>query len=245
MILDEKIAVVTGGGGGIGRIICLDLARHGASVIILARSRNEIERTKELILKNEGAAISYVCDVSNEKDVKKTVLKIVKKYGKIDILINNAGVKFKKSLVETSLEDYERIMNTNLKGTFLLSKYILPYIPKNDKGVIINISSGAGKLGIKDLSVYCASKFAVIGLTEALALELISKVKVYTVCPGDVEPSPYHSLSKKINPHAISEKVVELASGKSRFPSGFSVGVYNRRDFWLYFRSKIALFFNR
>ncbi|HII93467.1 MAG TPA: SDR family oxidoreductase, partial [Methanosarcina sp.] len=111
-----------------------------------------------------------------------------------DILINNAGVAYKRRLEETTLEEYEKIIDTNLKGVFLCTKYAIPYIKESKNGKIINISSVGGLHGLPEFSVYCASKFGVNGITESIASELEGEIKVYAVCPGAVDTDMYRSL---------------------------------------------------
>ncbi len=110
--------------------------------------------------------------------------------------INNAGVAHKKRLEETILEEYEEIMDTNVKGVFLCTKYAIPHIRKSENGKIINISSVEGIHGLPEFSVYCASKFGVNGITESIAAELEGEIKVYSVCPGAVDTDMYRSLCR-------------------------------------------------
>lgn len=224
MNLTDKTAIVTGGGRGIGRAICLALARHGCKIVIAARTKFEIEDTKKEVEKLGARAITIQTDIRKEKDVKNLIAKAMKTFGKIDILVNNAGVALRKPLVDTSLGEYDKIMDTNTKGMFLCIKYSLPQMKY---GKIINISSGAGKSGIPGLSVYCASKFAVIGLTESLAGET-KKVKVYAVCPGGVNTKMSRSLFNTIpslEPEDIANKIIDICQDDT-LPSGTSMEVY-------------------
>ena len=129
------------------------------------------------------------CDVSKQYDVKSLVDVSVKRFGGIDILVNNAGIVYFKSIMDTTEEEWNKTIDTNLKGTFLFTKEVLPYMIENKSGgIIINVSSGAGKSGFPNLSAYCASKFGVIGLTESVAKEVIGdNVKVMAICPGGVD----------------------------------------------------------
>lgn len=223
MSLAGQTALVTGGSKGIGRAICLALAKEGANVIIAARNENEI---KEIInkLKAMGSkALAIRADVQSEEDVRRLISTTIDKCGRLDILINNAGVAYKKRLEETTLEEYEKIMNTNLKGVFLCTKYAIPYIRESKNGKIINISSIGGLHGLPDFSVYCASKFGVNGITESVAAELEGEIKVYSVCPGAVDTDMYRSIYSDrppLKPEHIAEKVLELASPDSKVTSG-------------------------
>ncbi|MCQ1535394.1 SDR family oxidoreductase [Methanosarcina sp. KYL-1] len=229
MSLTGQTAIVTGGGRGIGRAVCLSLAKEGANIVIVARHREEIEETARMV-KNIGTrALVIQADVRNEADVRDMILTTIEKCGRLDILVNNAGIAHRKPIEETSLKEYEEVMDTNVKGVFLCSKHAIPYLSKSDNGKIINISSGGGKHGLSDLSVYCASKFAVNGMTEALASELSGRVMVYSVCPGAVDTEMYRSIfgdRPALKPDHVAEKVLELSLPESNVISGSIIEVY-------------------
>lgn len=223
MTLAGQTALVTGGSKGIGRAICLALAKEGANVIIAARNENEIKETIDKLKAMGSKAMAIQADVRSEEDVRRLISMAIDKCGRLDILINNAGVAYKKRLEETTLQEYDKIMDTNLKGVFLCTKYAIPYIRESKNGKIINISSVGGLHGLPDFSVYCASKFGVNGLTESIAAELEGEIKVYAVCPGAVDTDMYRSLfadKPPLKPEHIAEKVLELASPDSRVTSG-------------------------
>jgi 3-oxoacyl-[acyl-carrier protein] reductase len=161
--------------------------------------------------------------VRNEEDVRHLISRTVDEYDKLDILINNAGVAHKKRLEETTLEEYNEVMDTNLKGVFLCTKYAIPHTRNSKNGKIINISSVAGLHGIPEFSVYCASKFGVNGITESIASELAGEIKGYSICPWDVDTDMYRSLfghRPKLKPEHIAEKVLELVLPDSKVISG-------------------------
>ena len=223
MSLAGQTALVTGGSKGIGKAICLALAEEGANVIIAARNENEIKETMDKLKKMGSKAFAIQADVRNEEDVRRLISITIDKCGRLDILINNAGVAHKKRLEETTLEEYDEIMDTNLKGVFLCTKYAIPYIRNSPNGKIINISSIGGIHGIPELSVYCASKFGVNGITESIASELDGEIKVYSICPGAVDTDMYKSIYAKrpgLKPEHIAEKVMELVSPDSKVMSG-------------------------
>ncbi|MGB9939290.1 SDR family NAD(P)-dependent oxidoreductase [Methanosarcina sp.] len=223
MSLAGQTALVTGGSKGIGRAICLALAKEGANVIIAARNESEIKETIDKLKAMGSKALAVRADVQSEEDVRRLISMTIDKCGKLDILINNAGVAYKKRLEETTLEEYDKIIDTNLKGVFLCTKYAIPYIRESKNGKIINISSIGGLHGLPDFSVYCASKFGVNGLTESIAAELEGEIKVYAVCPGAVDTEMYRSIyadKPPLKPEHIAEKVLELASPDSRVTSG-------------------------
>lgn len=223
MSLAGQTALVTGGSKGIGKAICLALAKEGANVVIAARNESEIKGTRDKLKAMGSKALAIRTDVRSEEDVRRLISMTIDKCGRLDILINNAGVAYKKRLEETTLEEYDKIMDTNLKGVFLCTKYAIPYIRESKNGKIINISSVGGLHGLPDFSVYCASKFGVNGITESIAAELEGEIKVYAVCPGAVDTDMYRSIYSDrppLKPEHIAEKILELASPDSRVTSG-------------------------
>ena len=180
------------------------------------------------IQKNTGNLVVPVkTDVRNHVDVDKLVQSALNEFGRIDILVNNAGVAIIKSLVETTDHEYDTIMDTNLSGVFFCCKSVLPHMIKQKSGYIINISSGAGKTGFANLSVYCASKFGVIGMTESLAEEVSDYgIKVFSVCPGAVATQMQKEFmsneefekrkNQMIQPEEVAQKVLQLIKGKFR-----------------------------
>ena len=231
MRLEGQTAIVTGGGRGIGRAICLALAREGADIVIVSRTGKEIRETARMVEKEGRRALAVRTDIRKEEEVINMISEAVNAFGRIDILVNNAGVAYRKYLVDTSTEEYDEIMDTNVKGMFFCTKYALHHLLKRGEGRIVNISSGAGKHGIPMLSIYCASKFAVIGFTEALAYEAGGGLQVYAVCPAGVDTSMYHSMYSDepvLKPEDVAGKVLELCLPETSLPSGSSVEVYRR-----------------
>jgi 3-oxoacyl-[acyl-carrier protein] reductase len=177
------------------------------------------------------------CDVSVSMEVDSLVKATIDKFGEIDILINNAGIVFIKKLVNTSEEEWDQTINTNLKGAFLCTKASLPYMISKKSGVIINVSSGAGKVGFEDISAYCASKFGMMGLTESLALEVANyyNIRVMSICPGEVDTymqesidQEYYRLNKNkwLKPKDVAEKIIEMIFNEDHYKNGESVDIY-------------------
>jgi len=230
MKLTGQTALITGGSKGIGRAICLALAREGANIVFAARDEGRIGETMEELKEMSGRALAVRADVRYEEDVKRLISKAVDEFGGLDILVNNAGVAYRKPLVETTLEEYDKIMDTNLKGIFLCTKYATPYIRNSKNGKIVNISSGAGLHGIPELSIYCASKSGVISITQSIASELEGEIKVYAICPGGVDTDMYRTLfghKPQLKPEHIARKVLELVSPDSNVASGKIIEVYS------------------
>lgn len=223
MSLAGQTVLVTGGNKGIGKAICLALAKEGANIVVAARKENESRETLDKLKSMGARAIAVQVDVREEDDVRHLISTVIDKCGKLDILVNNAGVACKRRIEDTTVGEYDIIVDTNLKGVFLCTKYALPYIKKSNNGKIINISSAGGLQGLPELSVYCGSKFAVNGMTEAIASELEGQVKVYSVCPGAVDTDMYRSIftdKPALKPEHVAQKVLELASPDSKVASG-------------------------
>lgn len=231
-------ALVTGSGRGIGKETAVLLAAKGLNVIVCSRTQTEIDSALREIKSLEGGnAMGKRCDVSIASDVNNLVEEVLKKYGRIDILINNAGISYVKKLIDTTEIDWDQTLDINLKGPFLLCKASVPHMMKNNLGVIINVSSGAGKVGFEDISAYCASKFGLMGLTESLTWEVANyNIRVMTICPGEVATkmqenvdSSYYQSNKDnmIQPKTVAEKIVEMVFDDNKYRNGISVDLPN------------------
>jgi meso-butanediol dehydrogenase/(S,S)-butanediol dehydrogenase/diacetyl reductase len=193
MELKGAVAIVTGGARGIGRGIVLELARAGSNVIIAdLLSRGEVAAAaKDTAHKAEAEGIETLLvevDVRDEGQTQAMARAALDRFEKIDVLVNNAGVISVSPVLNLSVEDWDRVLDVNLKGTFLGSKAVLPHMTRRGSGRIVNISSQAGKRGSAGLSHYCASKWGVIGFTQSLAHEVGRfGVTVNAVCPGEVD----------------------------------------------------------
>ena len=172
MKLDGKVAIVTGGGGGIGRVIALRFTREGGSVVLAGPTEEKIKSVEKEITELGGRAAFVHADVAKEADVQRIVATTLSTFSKIDILVNNAGIAGPTALVQNiNLEDWDRTFAINLTGAFLCAKYVLPHLIEQRSGCIINITSIAGLQAYAYRSPYCASKWGMIGLTQTLAQE--------------------------------------------------------------------------
>ncbi len=235
--LEEKVAIITGSSRGIGKAIALEFAKEGAKIIInYIKSKKEADDLVSKI-KNLGSdALAMECDVSDEKQVKELISMAIKKFGKIDILINNAGIVAPKPFQELIAEDWENILKVNLIGTFLCSKAAAPHMLRQKYGKIVNIFSirgleCCGRAGILD---YSASKAGVINFTKTLAKELAPHITVNSVAPGLTETDQWKDrdasfvkaetektlLKRFAKPEEIAKAALFLASDDSSYITG-------------------------
>ncbi|MBK7599690.1 MAG: SDR family oxidoreductase [Acidobacteria bacterium] len=184
----ETVAVITGASSGIGRATALALAGKGVRLSLLARSHDSLAEVSKLATEAGSADVhTSVCDVADEAMVQSAIRSTIEKYGRLDILINSAGLSLNGEVDGYALEDWRTVIETNLTGTFLTCREALPVMKRQSGGQIINISSGAGKNGIRNMAAYCASKFGVVGFSEALGLEVRGhNIRVSVLLPGSV-----------------------------------------------------------
>jgi NAD(P)-dependent dehydrogenase (short-subunit alcohol dehydrogenase family) len=187
-LFDGRAAIVTGASSGIGREIAMALAAHGARVGLLARRKDELKALADEIAYNGGVALAVPCDVTDSAQVASEVRNVLVEFGSIDILVNSAGVAVPDPLEEARLEDLRRMMEVNYFGTVHMIRAVLPVMRSARRGNIVNVGSTAGRRGEQTLTGYCASKFALVGFTEALIVELFGTgITASLVMPGPVD----------------------------------------------------------
>ena len=240
MLLIDKVAVVTGASRGIGRCTALALAAQGADLVVAARS---LQPLQELVAEIEAMgrkALAVTGDAAVSEDADKLIAAAVAKFGKVDILVNNAGITRDGLLLRMKDEDWDAVLDTNLKGAFVLSRAAAKLMSKQRSGRIINISSVVGEMGNPGQANYCASKAGLIGLTKSVARELARRgVTVNAITPGFIETDMTNDLSEKARQDLtaqiplgrlgqaedIAQAVVYLASAQAGYITGQVLGV--------------------
>ena len=186
--LAGKVALITGASAGIGRACVLALAAEGANLVVTARRQERLTDLEQFVRLAGGKAVSIVGDARAEETARRAVAAAKENFGALDILINNAGIGNYKNLVDTSAEEYDEMMDSNVRSTFLFTRHVAPIMIAQGSGTILMISSMAGIYGFPGEAVYCATKFAQVGFAQALDKELRPHgIKVGVICPGGVK----------------------------------------------------------
>lgn len=211
MNLENKIAIVTGAGRGIGRAIALALATIGVDVVVAARTQSEIDLSARDIDKRGRKSLPIRADITQERDVDNLITQTMKHFGRIDILVNNAGIGMFANVLELAVKDFDAMWAVNMRGVFLCTRAVLPYLIKQHSGDIINISSLAGRNAFVGGAGYCSTKWALIGFARCLMLEVREhNIRVITLCPGSVDTGFGNPQEPSKNPDVIP-KAADIA----------------------------------
>ena len=241
MRLKGKVCIVTGGGSGIGRATCLLFAKEGASVVVADKRQEAAEAVAA-----EGSAagatmLPTMMDVSRDDDAQRVVHQTVEAFGRLDVLVNNAGYGFAGTVVDTDEEAWDDLMAVNVRGLYLCSKHAIPAMAKNGGGAIVNTASVVAAVGIRNRAAYCASKGAVAALTRAIAIDHVAEgIRCNAVAPGTIDTPYFDEILRKSpvaadsrralearqllgrlgTPEEIAAGILFLASDESRFATG-------------------------
>jgi len=247
MRLKDKVALVTGAASGIGRATASLFGQEGAKVICADLDGEGAERVAQQIVSSRGEAASLQADVSQAADVERMVRETVERWGRLDVLVNNAGILFLMPLPQVPEEEWDRVMSINLKGVYLGCKYAIPQMVGQGKGTIVNTASIAGLRGFATFDTYGASKGGVVQLTKALAVEFARmNVRVNCVCPGIIDTAfvhntvvergldkaelvarlgEWHPMGRIGRPEEVAAAILFLASDEASFITGIALSV--------------------
>jgi len=241
MLLKDCVAIITGAGKGLGQGIAEEFFKEGALLALFDIQYGLIDDLAKTLDSSGERVLAIKADVTDEIMIKNAMEQVFDKFGKIDILVNNAGISLHKPIKEMSVEDFNKVININLNGTFICSKSVIPYMEKQKRGKIVNIASLAGRTGRPGVGVnYAASKAGVIGLTQTLARELgPSGIYVNSICPGPIlteQTRQYpaevfaswnagRAIQKDGLPEDIAQLAVFLSSDKSDWITGIALDI--------------------
>ena len=233
MELKDKVVLLTGASEGIGKAIALRLAREGMALALVARTPKNLRDTQLEIQSEKGAAEIFPADVTHFEAVSEMVDRALKRFGRIDVLVNNVGKGLRKPFLELTGEEWQYLVEVNLTSVVNCCRAVLPQMRKQGGGSIINIASKSGRVGEVDFVGYCAVKHGVVGLTRALALEEAPHhIQVNAVCPGPVATArmkknlPNADLPGWLKPDDVAEAVVFALSGAGKVMQGKTIDLF-------------------
>ncbi len=237
--LAGKSAVITGGGTGIGQAIALAFAREGAQVVVAGRRKEKLDETLHLLQQAGCSALALECDVTKAADTQRVVKSAEDAFGKVNVLVNNAGALSVSTVENITEEDWDRVMATNVKGPFLMSRAALPAMRRAGGGSIINVGSVLGIVAIRDRAAYCASKGGVSMLTKAMALDHAQdNIRVNCVCPSIVESDMTRNLfaETEVGRQARESRLASIPLGRFGKPAdiaGLTVFLASEESSWM------------
>jgi meso-butanediol dehydrogenase / (S,S)-butanediol dehydrogenase / diacetyl reductase len=228
MRLKGKVCIVTGGGSGIGRATCLLFAREGARVVVTDKRAEAADAVAAECRARGAEAIAVAGDVSKDGDAKRMLDETVRAFGRLDVLVNNAGYGFAGTVVDTDEEAWDDLMAVNVRGVYLCSKHAIPAMAKNGGGAIVNTASVVAAVGIRNRAAYCASKGAVAALTRAIAIDHVAEgIRCNAVAPGTIDTPYFDEILRKSPVAADSRKALEARQllGRLGTPEEIAAGI--------------------
>ncbi len=238
MLLRNKIAIITGAGKGIGKETAFDFAREGANLVLVSRTLDDLKKTSRQLEKYKVKTLSLTADIALEEDVAKMIKDTMNAFGRIDILVANAGIHLRKTIIDTSVADWDEMMEINLRGTFLCCREAVKIMIDQNYGKIIIISSESGKKGSASQGAYCATKFGQIGFTEVLTDEVKDyNINVNAVLPSATNTPLIRKSYPEVNhealtkPESIAKVITFMASENASAIKGASVAVWNAQNY--------------
>jgi NAD(P)-dependent dehydrogenase (short-subunit alcohol dehydrogenase family) len=216
--LRSRVAVLTGASKGLGKAMALALAAEGARVALVSRAQEQLETLAAKIQSNGGTAEAFPADVTNEEDIERVSRGVVARFGQVNILINNAGINVRKSIGESTLDDWHRVMDTNVTSAFLMCRNLLPYMRGRGYGRIINMTSIMSHVSMANRVAYSASKAALLGMTRSLALELAPEA----ITVNGISPGPFIS--------EMTRPLMEDASLNAQMLSNIPLGRWGKPE---------------
>lgn len=231
--LKGQIIVITGASEGIGHATAFALAKEGASLVLAARTVDNLERTARGIREEGNRVLAIPTDVTKSKEVELLAQKAIDAFGQVDIWINNVGRGLRKPFLETTEDDWDQLVATNLSSVLYGCRAVLPFMEKRGRGLIINIASRSGRVGEANLAAYCAVKHGVIGLTKALAKEEGAKgIHLNVICPGSVRTErmerllPQMDKSNWLSPEDVADTITFLACSAGYTMQGQAIDLF-------------------
>jgi meso-butanediol dehydrogenase / (S,S)-butanediol dehydrogenase / diacetyl reductase len=228
MRLEGKVCIVTGGGSGIGRATCLAFAEEGARVAVADKRREAAEAVAAECTAKGAEATGIAADVAKEADAKRMVDETVRRFGRLDVLVNNAGYGFAGTVVDTDEQAWDDLMAVNVRGVYLCSKHAIPAMAANGGGAIVNTASVVAAVGIRNRAAYCASKGAVAALTRAIAIDHVADgIRCNAVAPGTIDTPYFDDILRKSPVAADSRKALEARQllGRLGTPEEIAAGI--------------------
>ncbi|MDY3249061.1 MAG: SDR family oxidoreductase [Candidatus Choladocola sp.] len=226
MLLDNKIALITGASRGLGKAIAVKMAQEGAVAILVGRNQDTLKEVEAEITEAGGKADSFACDIRDWNKVQELVEKVISVYGRIDVLVNNAGISKEMPFLEMPIEVFDEICEMNLRSVMLMMKAVLPHMAEQKSGNVVNIGSGAALRGLPGSAAYATAKAGVVCLTQAVGDEVRPLgIRVNVICPGPVDTELFRKSERRefilqaggdvFQPETVANGVVFLASDLS------------------------------